>query len=92
MIRTSEERQSYAIARARQRRRVELGPVREEIAGLIDDMGWRRARPIIHAALGRPVQRPGLWRLGKRETARVLDALREGPRGQGRLFGERGLS
>jgi hypothetical protein len=83
--RTLKERRNYAIARAMQQRRAELRPAREEIAELIDQIGWRRARPLVRAALGRPVQRAGLWRLGKRDTHRVLIALRERPDEKGQL-------
>ena len=33
------------------------GPARVEIATLMDDMGWRGARPIIYAALRRRIPR-----------------------------------
>jgi hypothetical protein len=65
---------------------MELAPVRAEIADLMDAMSWHRARPIVRAALGRPVRKDGVWRLGKRDTLRVLEALREGPKGQASLF------
>jgi hypothetical protein len=82
---TPEQRRNYAITRAMERRRAELRPSREEIAELIDQIGWRRARPLVRAALGRPAQRAGLWRLGKRDTHRVLVALRERPEQRGQL-------
>lgn len=44
MIRTPEDLQAYAIARAVERRRMELAPVRAEIADLLDAMSWHRAR------------------------------------------------
>jgi hypothetical protein len=76
---TAEQRRAYAIARSIERTRAELAPVRAEIAGRIKQMGWRRTRPLVVAALGRPVQRKRLWTLGKVETRRVLDALTSGP-------------
>lgn len=87
--RSPADRQALAIARVMERRRGELAPARAEIAELIDRFGWRRARPIVHGALNRPVQRVGLWRLNKTDTKRVLDALREGPKGQVSLFDQR---
>lgn len=86
MTYTAEQRRTYAITKNMQRRREELRPVLVEIADRIDTMGWRRARPLIRAALARRVQRAGLWRLNKRDTYKVLEALREGPRGQLCLF------
>jgi hypothetical protein len=74
---TAGERRAYAIARAMERTRAELAPVRGEIAGHVKQMGWRRARPLVVAALGRPVQRKALWTLGKVDTRRVT---RCGPR------------
>jgi hypothetical protein len=88
--RTPEARQAYAVARSMERRRADLAPTRAEIAELIDRVGWRRARPLIHEALGRPVRRAGLWQLGKRDANRVLAALREGPKGQQSLFDRKG--
>lgn len=84
----AEGRQLYAITRSMERQREELAPVRAEIVALIDEMGWRRAMHLAQAALGRPVQRQGLWSLGKRDTATVLEALRN-PEGQLALFNPR---
>jgi hypothetical protein len=78
----AEHRRAYAIARTMERARAELAPGRAEIAALVDALGWRRARPAVWQALGRPVQRRGLWSLGKKDTARVLAALRAVPRQQ----------
>jgi hypothetical protein len=72
-----------------ERTRAELAPVRAEIANRIEVLGWRRAKPIVRLALGRPVQRRGLWTLGKRDATRVLAALRAGPR-QRSLFDDDG--
>jgi hypothetical protein len=80
-----EQRRSYAIARSIERTRAELVPTRTEMAEHIESLGWRRPKPIIWAALGRPVQRQGLWTLGKRDTIKVLSALRARP-GQRTLF------
>jgi hypothetical protein len=79
MVWTAERRQAYAIARSRERTRAELAPARAKIDRLIKQLGWRRARPLVVAALGWPVQRKGLWALGRIETRRVLDALTRGP-------------
>ncbi len=85
MTRSAEDRRLYAITRSMERQREELAPVRAEMAALIDEMGWRRAMHLTQAALGRPVKRQGLWALGKRDTAKVLEALRN-PKGQLALF------
>lgn len=78
--RTTEERRAYAVARSIEQTRRELAPLRCEIADRLDEIGWRRARAAVQRALGRPVQRRGLWLLGKRDTRRVLEALRSTPR------------
>jgi hypothetical protein len=77
---TGEQRRAYSIARAMARTRIGLAPPRQEISDRIDAVGWRRVRPVIWRAMGPPVQRQGLWSLGKRDTAKVLAALRSMPR------------
>jgi hypothetical protein len=82
---SAEQSRAYAISRAVERRRRELAPARLEISQRADALGWRRAKPIVHAAVGRPVHRRGLWSLSKKDTLRVLTALRARP-GQWSLF------
>lgn len=74
-----ELRRSRAIARAREARRVELAPIRGDVADAISAVGWRRARPVIAAALDPvPVTGPhGAWwsRIGKRSARVILAGL-----------------
>jgi hypothetical protein len=75
---SAEERRSYAISKTRDRRRVELTPLREEIDNAITRVGWRRARPIVEQVMGLPVPRQrGAWRskVGKRSGQKLLKAL-----------------
>lgn len=79
MSRSLAERQAYAIARAREERRVELAPLRQEVANAIAVLGWRRAGPVVRAVMA-PVPVSGLhggwWSVvGKRNGARLLEAL-----------------
>jgi len=83
---SNEQRRTYAIARAMERTRAELAPVRREISERIDEVGWRKARIVVRRTLGRPIDRQGLWLLGKRETNALLAALRSMPR-QSTLWG-----
>jgi hypothetical protein len=82
---SAEQRRAYAVSRAVERRRRELAPLRLEISERIDGLGWRRAKPMVQAAVGRPLQRRGLWGLTRKDTLRVLAALRARP-GQWSLF------
>ena len=72
-------RQRAAIARGRERRRVELLPLRTEVAEAIEAVGWRRARPVVESVLGTvPVTGPhGAWwgKVGKRAGAAILAGL-----------------
>lgn len=72
-------RQRAAIARGRERRRVELLPLRTEVAEAIAAIGWRRARPVVESVLGTvPVTGPhGAWwgKVGKRAGAAILAGL-----------------
>ncbi|MHB1781826.1 MAG: hypothetical protein ACYCTE_03880 [Acidimicrobiales bacterium] len=74
-----ELRRSRAITRAREARRVELAPIRSEVADAISAVGWRRARPVIAAALDPvPVSGPhGAWwsKVGKRSARVILAGL-----------------
>ena len=77
---TAHECQSYAIGKARERRAVELAPIRTEVDRLVAEVGWRRARPVLRGILGPHVlvSRPaGKWRarVGKRAGARIAAAL-----------------
>ena len=77
---TAHERQRYAIGKARERRTGELAPIRAEVARLVADVGWSRARPVLREVLGPHVllSRPaGRWRakVGKRAGARIVAAL-----------------
>jgi hypothetical protein len=92
---TLEQRQSYAISKARERRRAELTPVRKQVDHAITRLGWRRARPIVSEVMGFPLrsQRGAWWsRVGKRNGAKLLEALAEArrrpPVGQLSLFGD----
>jgi hypothetical protein len=86
---SSADRRNYAIARQMHRSIEELKPLRQEISDRIDQVGWRAARPVIRGSLGRPVQRRGLWTLGKRDTSAVLAAL-SGMSRQASLFEHEG--
>jgi hypothetical protein len=88
---TPAERRAYAIAKARARTDAELGPTRAELAVLVGSLGWRQVCPLVETALGRPVARRRLFTLGKRDTARVLAALRAVSR-QSRLWDRTGTS
>lgn len=85
-------RQRTAVLDAMARRRDELAPLLEEIDARIDEVGWRRARPIVTQAIYHacelPVALHGPWRyrVGKRNGKRILAALAELPV-EGRLFG-----
>ncbi|MGH9293783.1 MAG: hypothetical protein ACRD0B_00490 [Acidimicrobiales bacterium] len=83
---SAEERRTYAVARSMERTRAELAPVRQQISDLIDEIGWRSARPVVQRAVGRPIERRGIWLLGKRETHRALEALRSPALGQLSFF------
>jgi hypothetical protein len=75
---SAEECRSYAISKARDRRRVELTPLREEIDNAITRIGWRRARPIVEQVMGFPISRQrGAWwsKVGKRNGQKLLVAL-----------------
>jgi hypothetical protein len=68
-------RQARAIAYARERREREIAPLRTDIAGLIEHVGWRRARPIVIDVIGHATGGPnGTWwhKVGKRNGARLL--------------------
>lgn len=77
---TAAERRVYAIARSRERRAAELAPIVAEIDRLVAEVGWRRARPVVEAAIG-PLVRVtgprGAWRhrVGKRTGARIVAGL-----------------
>jgi hypothetical protein len=80
-------RQAYAISRARLQRNAELATLRASIIGLVADVGWQRARPVIASVLGHVPNHPrGAWskHLGKRKATRIIAALRTLP-AQGRL-------
>ena len=85
-------RQRTAVLDAMARRQDELAPLLEEIDARIDEVGWRRARPIvtetIYHADELPLARSGPWRyrVGKRNGKKILAALSELPV-EGRLFG-----
>jgi len=61
--RTHAERRAFAIAQARERMRVELAPLRAEVAAAIAGVRWRRAKPVVVAVLAPvPVRgRNGAW-------------------------------
>jgi hypothetical protein len=76
-------RQEKAIALAQERRRQELAPLRLEIARLIDEVGFRKAKPVLTKYTGRPIiggVHGGWWRyIGKRNGPVIkaeLEALR----------------
>ncbi len=74
------ERRRRAIARSRERRAVELAPLRSEVARLVAEVGWSRARPVVREVLGPLVKVTGprgAWRhrVGKRAGARIVAAL-----------------
>jgi hypothetical protein len=81
---TQAERQAFARARARERRAIELAPLRSEIAHAIEEVGWRRAKPVVATVLaprwhvGGP---KGQWweHVGKRSGARILAGLKSLP-------------
>ncbi|MGH9291608.1 MAG: hypothetical protein ACRDZ6_02345 [Acidimicrobiales bacterium] len=72
-----------AIRRSRERRRVELAPLRSAVADEIERLGWRTAKPLvveIMAPLRIVGPRGGWWSaVGKRQGPRLLEALRETP-------------
>ena len=77
--RTLLERRSYAIARGRERRADELAPTLAEVDRLVAEVGWRRARPVVEAAMA-PVRVSGprgRWRhrVGKRSGGRIVAGL-----------------
>ena len=85
---TAAQRQRFAIAQSRERREHELAPMVAEIDRLVVEVGWRRARPVVEAAMT-PVRVSGprgVWRhrVGKRSGGRILAALSALP-AQGRL-------
>ena len=86
--RTLLERRSYAIARSRERRADELAPLVAEVDRAVAEVGWRRARPVVEAAMTpvRVTGSRGRWRhrVGKRSGGRILAALSALP-AQGRL-------
>ncbi len=73
---TAHERQRYAIGKARERRAAELAPLVAEVERLVSEVGWRRARPVVEAAMA-PVRVTGPrgHRVGKRTGARLVAAL-----------------
>jgi hypothetical protein len=92
MTSSAEQRRARAIARARERRRAELEPLRVAVDDAISGLGWRRVRPVVEAVMGFPIrsQRGAWWsRVGKRNGGRLLVALseaRQDPSPQLRLF------
>lgn len=61
-------------------RREELLPLRAEVADAIEQVGWRRARPVVEEVLGVHASGPhgGWWgRVGKRSAPKLLRALGE---------------
>ena len=76
---TAYERQRYAIARSRERRDTELAPLLAEVDRLVDEVGWRQARPVVAAVMApvRVTGPRGVWRhrVGRRAGARLVDGL-----------------
>jgi hypothetical protein len=75
---SSEQRKLYAMAKARERRRAELEPLRTAVDDAICAVGWRRARPVVEEIMGFPVPRQrGAWwsRVGRRNGTRLLTEL-----------------
>ena len=86
--RTLLARRSYAIARSRERRADELAPLVAEVDRPVAEVGWRRARPVVEAAMApvRVTGPRGAWRhrVGKRCGGRIVAGLAALP-AQGRL-------
>lgn len=82
--------QREAISKAIEERRNDLLPLRREVDRLIDEVGWRRARPIVAEVLGfDPIRQRGAWwaRVGKRAGTKLVKRLEtEVSLGTGRLF------
>ena len=81
--------QEHAIAMVREAYRAEVLPIRQRVSDLIDQMGWRRARPIIEEVLGTHATSPrGGWWAGvdKRTGPRLVAALENRCSEQGVLF------
>ena len=85
---TAAQRQRYAIVKGAERREHELAPLRAEIDRLVAEVGWRRARPVVEAAMApiRVTGPRGVWRsrVGRRSGGRILAGLARIPT-QGRL-------
>ena len=85
---TTEQRRAHAIARSRERRAAELAPLRAEVDRLVEEVGWRQARPVVEAVMAplRVTGPRGAWRhrMGKRSGARLRADLAVLPV-QGRL-------
>jgi hypothetical protein len=76
-------RQERAIALAQERRRQELAQLRLEIARLINEVGFREAKPVLRKYTGRPIIggiHGGWWHyIGKRNGPLIraeLETLR----------------
>lgn len=85
---TALERRAHAIAKSRERRDRELAPLRAEVDRLVEEVGWRQARPVVEAVMAplRVTGPRGAWRhrMGERAGIRLLAGLRALP-AQGRL-------
>ena len=85
--------QEHAIAAARQAYRLEVLPLREQVSDLVDQVGWRRARPVVEEVLKVHASGPrgGWWSKVTRRRAveliAVLSQLAAGAgEGQQKLF------
>lgn len=71
-------RREHAIAAATVARRDQLLPARLQVAEAIEQVGWRRARPVVEEVLGVHAAGPhgGWWsKVGKRNSRALLLAL-----------------
>jgi hypothetical protein len=84
----AERRRMRAIVAAQLRRQRQLEPLHADIAHAIEQLGWRRARPIVIDVIGnaRGGRRGTWWRnVGKRNGTKLLGRLQAEPV-QGVLF------
>jgi hypothetical protein len=78
----AERQRTWAIMNARQRRMRQLAPLHADITRAIEQLGWKRARPIVVDVVGHAHGgRRGTWwrKVGKRNGTKLLTRLRAEP-------------
>jgi hypothetical protein len=84
---TTTQRRHYAVVQSRALRAEQLAPLRAEIAAVIAEVGWARAKPVVAAALEPRwhvggARGPWWEHVGFRSGERILAGLRAMPRQQ----------